>query len=95
MRSGKGTIPLTVLFYLIFNTVPEMTNVSSSLKDLIKKILMDDEKRLTIKQIFEHPWMVSKANSTPLKLNFGKMSNFSKFSKLKTLAVTYIASQLP
>ena len=72
-----------------------MTNVSSSLKDLIKKILMDDEKRLTIKQIFEHPWMVSKANSTPLKLNFGKMSNFSKFSKLKTLAVTYIASQLP
>ena len=30
-----------------------------------------------------------------MKLNFNKMSNFSKFSKLKTLAVTYIASQLP
>ena len=29
-----------------------------------------------------------------LKLNFGKLANFSKFSKMKTLAVTYIASQL-
>jgi len=50
---------------------------------------------LTIKQIFEHPWMTAKASNTPLKLNFSKMANFSKFSKLKTLAVTYIASQLP
>jgi calcium-dependent protein kinase len=80
---------------LQINLAPEMTNVSSSLKDLIKKILVEDDKRLTIKQIFDHPWMVSKANSTPLKLKFNKMSNFSKFSKLKTLAVTYIASQLP
>ncbi len=77
------------------NVVPEMTNVSSALKDLIKKILVEDDKRLTIKQIFDHPWMSSKASNAPLKLNFGKMSNFSKFSKLKTLAVTYIASQLP
>jgi hypothetical protein len=39
--------------------------------------------------------MNSKVNNAPLKLNFNKMSNFTKFSKLKSLAVTYIASQLP
>jgi len=30
-----------------------------------------------------------------MKLNFSKLANFSKFSKMKTLAVTFIASQLP
>ena len=73
-----------------------MKHVSADLKDLIKKILVPANERITMEQIFQHPWMkaaeLSKAN---LRLNFGKIINFSKYSKLKTFAVSYIASQMP
>lgn len=34
-----------------------MKKVSSSLKDLISKILKPESKRLTIDEIYKHPWM--------------------------------------
>mgnify|MGYP002344438131 CR=1 FL=1 len=71
---------------------------------MIKKILVTKEKRLTLDQILEHPWMkAGKANTTRLAIDFKKLRAFSKFSKvfffiviqLKTLSVTFIASQIP
>jgi Ca2+-binding EF-hand superfamily protein len=49
---------------------------------------------MTLEQIYQHPWMSVKPNKTSLKVDFKTMANFSKFSKIKTLAATYIASQL-
>lgn len=34
-----------------------MKKISASLKDLIGKILQPEDKRLTIDQIYQHPWM--------------------------------------
>jgi hypothetical protein len=34
-----------------------MKKVSTSVKDLIAKILQPEGKRLTIDQIYQHPWM--------------------------------------
>ena len=59
-----------------------MKGVSNSTKDLIKKILVSDKERLTLKQLFEHPWMTEQLNKDPLKVNFAKMCNFTKFSKV-------------
>lgn len=39
--------------------------------------------------------MTKQLPSTSLKLDFKKMRNFINFSKLKALAITYIATQLP
>lgn len=73
-----------------------MKKISSELKDLIKRMLVPAKERISIKEIFDHPWMKQEQiNKSLLKLNFGKIINFSKYSKLKTFAVSYIASQLP
>ena len=34
-------------------------------------------------------------NKVQLKLNFGKIISFTKYSKLKTFTVSFIASQMP
>ena len=74
--------------------VPEMQPVSLFCKDLIKRILKPAEERITLDQIFQHPWMTVKANKNPLKVDFKLMATFFKFSKIKTIAATYIASQM-
>ena len=38
--------------------------------------------------------MTVKVKKSPLKVDFKAMASFSKFSKIKTIAATYIASQM-
>lgn len=72
-----------------------MKCVSIELKDLIVRTLLPAEKRLSLEDIFNHPWITQKPPAKKsLKLNFKKLTKYSKFSQLKTIAVTYIASQL-
>lgn len=78
----------------LFYVVPEMDSVSLFLKDLIKRMLKPAAERITIDQIFQHPWMTVKNNKPPFKVDFKAMAGFSKFSKIKTIAATYIASQM-
>jgi hypothetical protein len=62
---------------------------------LLKKLLSKESERPSAAEVFDHPWLKNKQNSTLMKLNFSKLASFSKFSKMKTLAVSFIASQLP
>lgn len=39
-----------------------MVNVSEQLKDLIKKILVPENERISLSEIFDHPWMKTKLN---------------------------------
>lgn len=59
-----------------------MKGVSDSLKDLISKILVPEDNRITIDGIFAHPWMKEDIERKPLKLNFRKMVNYTKYSKV-------------
>lgn len=62
---------------------------------MLKKLLAKEADRPNAAEAFEHAWLKKKQNAPFIKLNFNKLASFSKFSKMKTLAVTYIASQLP
>lgn len=59
-----------------------MKSVGKSAKDLIAKVLQVEGKRMSAEEIFHHPWMLKEGSKAPLKLNFGKMVNFSKYSKV-------------
>jgi calcium-dependent protein kinase len=71
-----------------------MSNVSLLLKDLLKHILKPEAERISIDGIYKHPWMKVRANRAPISVDFKTIANFSKFSKMKVLAATYLASQL-
>lgn len=71
-----------------------MNNVSLLLKDLLKKMLKPAIERITIEEIYRHPWMTVKVNKAPISIDFKMMANFSKFSKIKVIAATYLASQM-
>jgi hypothetical protein len=71
-----------------------MNNVSLLLKDLLKKILKPAGERISIDGIYKHPWMTIKVNKAPILIDFRSIANFSKFSKIKALAATYLASQM-
>lgn len=71
-----------------------MKLISIECKDLIRRMLKPQDERISIKEIFDHPWMNTELKKAKLKLNYGKIINFAKYSKLKTFAVSYIASQL-
>jgi serine/threonine protein kinase len=75
--------------------IPEAKHLSAEVKDLIKKILVPNKQRITIEEILKHPWMTKQLSHEPLKIDFKKLREFSSFSKLKALAVSYIATQLP
>lgn len=52
----------------------EIVKLSVLLRDLIRKILMPVEKRLTLDQILEHPWIKMGITQLPrAKLNFNRM----------------------
>lgn len=38
--------------------------------------------------------MTVKVNKAPISIDFKTMANFSKFSKIKVIAATYLASQM-
>ena len=59
-----------------------MKGVSAELKNLIKRMISPLNERISIEQIFEHPWMKADLSKSNLKLNFGKIINFSKYSKV-------------
>lgn len=63
------------------------------MKDLISKILQPEDKRYTLDQILQHPWMSTSLSRNNLKVNFDKMRKFSKYCQLKKFAVSSIASQ--
>jgi hypothetical protein len=39
-----------------------MNKISSELKDLIKKILVPADKRISVDEVLKHPWMTGASN---------------------------------
>ncbi len=62
-----------------------MKTVSKGPKDLITKILQPQNKRISAGDIFNDPWILKETSKGPLKLNFSKLCNFSKYSKVNII----------
>jgi calcium-dependent protein kinase len=75
--------------------IPEMENVSNLAKELIVNMLKPDITRLTLDQIFNHPWVYGdKEKSNDLKLNFQRMQSYAKYSKFKKIITNYLVVEL-
>ena len=57
-------------------------NLSSNLVQLLLKILNPVDIRISLKDITNHPWMSMKLSDKKLNINFEKIRNYSKFSKV-------------
>jgi len=82
-------------------TFPEekWKNISEEAKDLISKILIKQEKRLSASQVLQHPWfnLIKDEKLSLTKLSFGKNNFFEEYTnsnQLKKLVLLYIASKL-
>ena len=60
-----------------------MKPVSKECKDLIFRMLQPEDKRITLEQIYQHPWIKAEIPSTPLKLNFKRLKDFVKYNKVQ------------
>jgi len=82
-------------------TFPEekWKNISEEAKDLISKMLIKQEKRLSASQVLQHPWfnLIKDEKLSLTKLSFGKNNFFEEYTnsnQLKKIVLLYIASKL-
>ncbi|KAL3519470.1 hypothetical protein ACH5RR_017619 [Cinchona calisaya] len=76
---------------------PPWPFISSSAKDLVRKMLtMDPKKRITSAQVLEHPWIRGgEASDKPIdSAVLSRMKQFRAMNKLKKLALKVIAENL-
>ena len=77
----------------------EWDDISADAKDLIKKLIVSPEKRLTAPEALKHKWLRTHAGkkaadkATLKKLNVANMKKFQKSEKLKQVALMAIAVQ--
>lgn len=62
--------------------VSEIKSISNQLKDLLKKIFVPDHLRIMLPEIYHHPWIRAEIGDRLIKVNYGKMISFSKYSKV-------------
>ena len=74
-------------------------HISNEAKDLISKMLIKEDSRLSASQVLEHPWfnLLKDEKISLQNLNFGKENFFKEYSEsnlLKKIMLLYIASKL-
>ncbi|KAL9243509.1 hypothetical protein vseg_017386 [Gypsophila vaccaria] len=73
-------------------------SISSSAKDLVKKMLNPDpKKRITPEEVLEHPWMVEGGDASDKPIDSAvltRMKQFRAMNKLKKLALKVIAQNM-
>lgn len=72
----------------------EWKNHSPEVKDLIQKILVKADARISMKGVMEHPWMKKRIIDENMKINFLSLQTYQKCSLLKKIMISYIVSQL-
>jgi serine/threonine protein kinase len=73
---------------------PWWDSIGKEAKDLVTKLLeLDPQKRLTAKQVMEHPWCKGAAPATDLKGAQSSLRKYNASRKLKKVAMGVIAQQ--
>lgn len=68
--------------------------VSEDAKDLIKKLLVPESKRISPKEALQHKWVKNKDNNCAVpNKHLDRLKDFQKSKKLKKAALTYLASR--
>lgn len=62
--------------------IPEMANISVSLKNLITKMLVSSPQRPTAEDVLNNEWVKKGASTEPLPINIARMKSFSTYSKV-------------
>ena len=71
-----------------------MKYVSAEAKDLIARMMSPVGKRISLEEVFQHPWLAGEVPNLARKLNFGKIIKSTKSSKLKKFLVYYMISEI-
>ena len=78
----------------------EWKNISENAKDLIRKMLCDEDKRLNAKNVLEHPWLNDNENEVKKKeklvldnFNQEKLKQYQNIPKLKKNILTFIVNK--
>jgi len=70
---------------------PEWDPISKEAKDLITKMLISQESRITANEVLQHPWLQSNVLPSNIKINSEGISNFYKSNKFKRIALSAVA----
>ncbi|KAJ1389565.1 Serine/threonine-protein kinase, active site [Sesbania bispinosa] len=96
-ESEKGIFDAILEGQIDFHSHPWPT-ISTSAKDLIRKMLIQDpKKRITATQVLEHPWLKEGGNAPDKPIDsavLSRMKQFRAMNKLKKLALKVIAENL-
>jgi calcium-dependent protein kinase len=78
--------------------VPIWKSISPECKDLIAKMLVPADKRLTAQQVLDHPWFAKFCDKSAVvelpKLVTDNLKTFKGAQKVKKAILTYLATQL-
>ena len=76
----------------------EFNDISNEAKDLIKKMLVKENERISADDILKHPWfkiaLKEKNDKQILKLNLNNLNNYVHMNKFEKMIRMYIASRL-
>nr|BAX24557.1 calcium dependent protein kinase isoform 2 [Nicotiana benthamiana] len=96
-ETEKGIFDAILKGHIDFESEP-WPSVSSSAKDLVRKMLTKDpKKRITAAQVLEHPWLKEGGDASDKPLEgavLSRMKQFRAMNKLKKLALKVIAENL-
>lgn len=95
-ETERGIFDAVLRGHIDFDSQP-WPSISSSAKDLVRRMLTQDpKKRITAAQVLEHPWMrEGEASDKPIdSAVLSRMKQFRAMNKLKKLALKVIAESL-
>ncbi|GAB2215579.1 hypothetical protein Droror1_Dr00019967 [Drosera rotundifolia] len=96
-ETEKGIFDAILQGHIDFESNP-WPSISSSAKDLVRKMLTQDpKKRITAAEVLEHPWLRDgEASDQPIdSAVLSRMKQFRAMNKFKKLALKVIAQNLP
>ncbi|RLM66096.1 calcium-dependent protein kinase 29-like [Panicum miliaceum] len=93
-ETEKGIFDAILVGQLDLSSIP-WPSISESAKDLIRKMLnRDPQKRITVAQALEHPWLKDAPDRPIDSAVLSRMKQFKAMNKLKQLALKVIAENL-